>query len=279
MLAPMTVVLLLTGGAGHGVGPAVRWERQFDQALKKAQGSGKPIMVDFWAEWCGWCHRLDQTTYVDPVVMGLMADFVTVKVNTEGSARESAVALRYDVTTLPTITFLSPSGRQVMRLNGFQGPGQFPATLEAAKAQAAKVMAWEAALDHDAKDAAALTGLGIHLFEQEIYEESRELLLRASSVDASRPAKERKRTRMLLGMIQKYDHKYPEAEALLKEALGVKPPGDDDAKILFLLGKTYLSWGKPEQARSVLQEVLDAHPRSTVAPKASETLAALDRRN
>jgi thiol-disulfide isomerase/thioredoxin len=281
MLSALTAALLLAGGAAHRapVATGVRWERALDVALKKAQVTGKPVMIDFWAEWCGWCHRLDQTTYVDSAVVGLLSDFIPVKVNTEGSPKEGAIALRYDVSSLPTILFLSPAGHQVLRLNGFQGPAQFPATLEAAKAQAAKVMTWEAALEHDPKDAAALTALGVHLFEQEFYEESRDLLGRASKVDGGQPAKERKRTRMLLGAIQKYDHKYPEAEALLKEALGVKPPGEDDAKILFLLGKTYLSWGKRDQARSVLQEVLDSHPQSAVAPKAWEALASLERRN
>ena len=43
-------------------------------------------MVDFWAEWCGWCHHLDTTTYVDPTVVKLAHDFVAVKVDTEGKA-------------------------------------------------------------------------------------------------------------------------------------------------------------------------------------------------
>ena len=117
--------------------------RQFDAALKRAQQTKKPLLVDFWAEWCGWCHRLDQTTYVDPVVVKMSEDFVAVKVNTEGTPREVAVARHYDVSSLPTIAFLSPAGRMILRLNGFQGPGQFPRAIEEARERATKIIGWE----------------------------------------------------------------------------------------------------------------------------------------
>ena len=102
------------GGGGHG--PAgIRWERKFEDALKKARAARKPVMIDFWAQWCGWCHRLDKTTYVDPAVLKLAEDFVAVKVNTEGEPRDVAVAIRYDVSSLPPIMVVSPHGRPIAR--------------------------------------------------------------------------------------------------------------------------------------------------------------------
>ena len=117
--------------------PTIKWEKNFDEALRKARRAGKPIIVDFWADWCGWCHRLDQTTYADPWVARKAQDFVAAKVDTEGSRKERDVAVKYQVTSLPTIVFLSPTGRQLGRVNGFQGPGQFPRTLEAVHADRA----------------------------------------------------------------------------------------------------------------------------------------------
>jgi thioredoxin-like negative regulator of GroEL len=276
VIATATFALLVAGGPAKQ--PEIRWVRQFDAALKRAQTVKKPLLVDFWAEWCGWCHRQDQTTYVDPVVVKMSEDFVAVKVNTEGTPREVAVARRYDVTSLPTIAFLSPEGRLILRLNGFQGPGQFPRALEEAKERATKIIGWEDDLQRDPKAAEALSSLGAHLFEQEAYDESRDFLLRAVKADRERPADERKRTRMLMGIVHKHNHKYPESEAILKEGLGLQPPGDYDPKILYVLGRLYAGWGKYDQARAVLNKIISLYGQSPVANKARETLVALDRK-
>jgi thiol-disulfide isomerase/thioredoxin len=263
------------GGGGHA--PGIRWERRFEDALKKARTSHKPVIVDFWAQWCGWCHRLDKTTYVDPAVVKLSEGFVAVKVNTEGDPRDTAVAIRYDVSSLPTIMVISPEGRPVARVNGFVGPGQFPRLLEGAKEVATRVIKWEVALDKNPKDPEALTGLGVHLFEQDSFAESLELLRRSAQVDAKRPIQERKQTRLLTGVILKAADRFSEAEAALKQGLGLQP--DDavyDPKLLYVLGMLYANWGRKDEARGILQQVLTLHAQSSIAQKARDSLVALD---
>src|SRR5947207_14274997 len=115
MIAVLGLAAALAHGGGHAA-PGIRWERRFEEALKKARASGKPVMVDFWAEWCGWCHRLDQTTYAEPQVVKIISnDFVAVKIDTESGKHSSEIMYKYGVQSLPTIVFLSPAGRPLDR--------------------------------------------------------------------------------------------------------------------------------------------------------------------
>ena len=257
---------------------AIKWERNFEEALKKARKSGKPVIVDFWADWCGWCHRLDRTTYADPWVARKAQDFVAVKVDTEGSRKELDVALKYHVTSLPTVVFLSPEGRQVYRLNGFQGPGQFPRTLEAALEAARAVMPWEEALARNPDDTRAHLALGTHLYEQEYFDEAREMLRKAVSRDGEADAEDRRQARMLLAIIEHVSRNFSEAEKLLKEALTLEPDPDDEPKLLFVLGRTYVSSGRRAEGVATFEVIVREYPQSPVAAKARESLVNLGRR-
>ena len=274
MTASVALALVFLGSNGPH---PIRWEHRFDEAVKKARAAQKPIMIDFWADWCSWCHRLDQTTYVDPVVVKLSEDFIAVKVDTESGKKNQEIALRYNVATLPTITFITPGGRQILTLKGYQGPGQFPRTMETARDAAVRIMSFESALDRDPRNAVALFGLGVHLFEQEFYEDSRTLLYRAVALDGERPVKDRKQARMLLGIIQNHDRRYAEAESILKDALAIRPVTEYDSKMLFVLARLYVAWNKKDAARVVLRTLVHEHSDSSVSAKARDLLKALER--
>lgn len=99
-----------------GGGQEVQWGSDFQAALDQAGREGKPVLVDFMADWCGWCKELDRTTYRDPEVVKLSEKFVTVKVNTD---HHPALGAKYASQGLPTIVVLDSKGGEVRTQVGF----------------------------------------------------------------------------------------------------------------------------------------------------------------
>lgn len=56
----------------------------FEDAVKASEKAPKKIFVDLYTDWCGWCKRMDQTTFSDSAVVDYMTkNFYSVKFNPE----------------------------------------------------------------------------------------------------------------------------------------------------------------------------------------------------
>ncbi len=61
----------------------IQW-MTWDQAVKATKANPKPLLIDVYTDWCGWCKRMDQTTFKDPKVVQFVADnFYAVKFDAE----------------------------------------------------------------------------------------------------------------------------------------------------------------------------------------------------
>jgi thiol:disulfide interchange protein DsbD len=94
----------------------ITWLSNLPDALKLSAKTGRPVMADFYADWCGWCKKLDKETYADPDVVKKSKFFVCVKLNADVSRDESA---RYKVRGLPTIVFLDSDGKLLDQVIGY----------------------------------------------------------------------------------------------------------------------------------------------------------------
>lgn len=94
----------------------------FDRALAQAKASCKPVMIDFFADWCAACKELDQHTYVAKDVVAESQRFLTIKVDgTNDHEVTDKLYERFGVKGLPTVAFVSPTGEilERPRVTGF----------------------------------------------------------------------------------------------------------------------------------------------------------------
>ena len=106
---------------------AISWGSGLDSALKESESSGKPIMADFYTDWCGWCKKLDNDTYADPKVQDLAGRFICVKINADS---DKEAARKYNVRGYPTVLFLDSNGSVIGSIVGYSPPAAFAASME-----------------------------------------------------------------------------------------------------------------------------------------------------
>lgn len=88
-----------------------RWLVYSEEALAEAQRQQKPVMIDFFAEWCGACHELERKTFSTPQFKQLAEDFYLLRFDaTEDNEQIQAVLRKYDVKGLPTVIFINRNG-------------------------------------------------------------------------------------------------------------------------------------------------------------------------
>jgi thiol:disulfide interchange protein DsbD len=109
------------------------WQHALSEGLSQARQSGKPVVVDFWASWCGPCLLLGERSFPHPRVQSLRDRAVWVKVDVD--MNRSAVA-KYGVRGFPTILVLDSAGQEADRLVGYVDGPTLAAFLEAALAKA-----------------------------------------------------------------------------------------------------------------------------------------------
>ena len=131
-LYALAVTLFFFHPAITFAGPA--W-RSWDAGLREAGTSGRPVLVDVYTDWCGWCKRMDRDVYARADVQDYLArKFVAVKLDAESSdaARyegraytSRTLAARFGVTGYPTTLFLSAKGAHLGNVPGYSPPQDF----------------------------------------------------------------------------------------------------------------------------------------------------------
>jgi thioredoxin:protein disulfide reductase len=127
-----------TVGAFIRTGPGVAWTDYSDSLLAEAQGLKKPVIIDFYADWCAPCRELEDVTFHhSEIVEQASKDFVMIKLDLtrKGNPVHERLLLEYAVKGVPTVVFLDRQGneRADLRVVDFLPPDQFLIRMAEAK--------------------------------------------------------------------------------------------------------------------------------------------------
>jgi protein disulfide-isomerase len=110
------------------LGPAtldasIPWMSDVGQAQQIAQQQQRPVLLHFYADWCGPCVRLDREVYPRPdIAAAISSNFIPVKIDVQ---RSPQIARHYGVQSFPTDIVLDPAGRVLHRANTPADAGKY----------------------------------------------------------------------------------------------------------------------------------------------------------
>jgi thioredoxin:protein disulfide reductase len=134
-LQPLGALRSAAPGAGDALAvkfTTVRSVAELDAALLT---SGRPVMLDFYADWCVSCKEMERFTFVDPAVRQKLAGALLLKADvTANTADDVALLKRFRLFGPPGTIFFDAQGREIAaaRIAGFQNAERFLQTLATA---------------------------------------------------------------------------------------------------------------------------------------------------
>ncbi|MFO1394553.1 MAG: protein-disulfide reductase DsbD [Steroidobacteraceae bacterium] len=128
------------GGGAPAASHAVAFKRiksvdDFERELAAAKSAGRPVMFDFYADWCVSCKEMEARTFPDPQVQAALAGAVLLQADvTANDDADQALLAKFGILGPPTIVFYGPDGveRRDARVVGFQPADEFAPHVRAA---------------------------------------------------------------------------------------------------------------------------------------------------
>jgi thioredoxin-related protein len=89
----------------------------YDKGLSLAKEKKKKVYINFHADWCGYCRKMEKETFVDPKVIAFLNDnFIAVRLNSD---KEPKLAQKFNVRGLPANFFLTDQGEPIGNQPGY----------------------------------------------------------------------------------------------------------------------------------------------------------------
>ncbi len=140
----------------------VNW-LSFEEAIKLNKANPKPILIDLYTDWCGWCKRMDATTYKNEVIIKYINDnYYAIKMDGEGKEditfkgktfkyvqqgrskyHELAAAILKGKMSYPSTAFFNSEEQLIQTVPGYLNKERFEKILVFFSGEAYKNTKWE----------------------------------------------------------------------------------------------------------------------------------------
>jgi thioredoxin-related protein len=250
--------------------------KSVDAAKKQAREKKQLIFVDMFAEWCGWCHRFEAEVVPSEAFQKATEDMVLLRLDTEDGTDGTALAQRYQISTLPTFLILNPDLSIVGFIRGYAPPSEFARMIaETLKKDQdfQKLVKSEATF---AKDYQRRLDLAREFRFRQNYAQS-EPRLQKLVTEKGVPEGFRDQAYYELGVVYLYQRKFPDVLKTINQFSKVQTKGESYERARLLASDVCLAQGNLRCAANELKNFKQTFPNSPLIPNVDMMLPSIER--
>jgi thioredoxin-related protein len=138
--AAVIIFLSACSSSENTQGRTVKWLNYSDGTVLAKQ-DGKKIFLNFHADWCAYCKKMDKVTFRNKAVLDYLDEnFVSISVDAD---KEKELVKKFGVSGLPSNWFIETNGEPVTYLPGYLGPEQLLSILKYINTDSYKSMRYQ----------------------------------------------------------------------------------------------------------------------------------------
>ncbi|MBI2817061.1 MAG: thioredoxin family protein [Acidobacteria bacterium] len=270
----LTAAPSLTAGDGAD---AVHWYSDIQQASAAAREANRPMILDFWADWCAACRVMEAEVYTSSDFAAATQRLIPVRIDFD---KKQDLARKYNITALPMILFTDSYGTELFRLRGYVSAKMFLDVVRALPADVSEFNRLTRILAEGKNNFKALKSMGDNLRTAGLFLASNDYYSKALQRNDAR-SNATARAAILTEMGSNYLQlkQAKQAADTFEKCLKEFPASPKRAQWTLNLGKAFAAGEKRLQAkaRKVLEELIRDYPSSAESEEGKRLLVSQPR--